>query len=111
MSQAKTSEALRELKQNLWAKIQYLEERMIKEKESDEDYRKVLDAYHKLVKSYLDIIKVQAYAPGGVDPTENDLANLLSRLKSGEELRPEDKQALQMFKRALDLLSKEECSR
>ena len=107
MADTKTGENIKDLKEKLWKKIQILEDQLNITPEKAAEFRKLLDAYHKFVKAYLDILKVQAYAPGGFDSDAGDLSNLLSRLKSGEELRPQDKQTLQIFKRAISLVTSE----
>lgn len=103
-AEKKEIETLNELKEKLWLKIQILDGKLKAIDESSEDYRKAMDAYHKIVKSYVDIIKVQRYAPGALsqDPKDDSLAKLLTKLKTRQELASADKVALQEFKEFLD---------
>lgn len=102
-AETKEIETLNELKEKLWLKIQILDAKL-KAATEDSDYRKVMDAYHKIVKSYVDIVKVQHYAPGALsqDPKDDSLAKLLTKLKTRQALAAADKVALLEFKEFLD---------
>ena len=103
MTNSLTKENLNELKEKLWKKILILEEQLEKADQKSPEYRRALDSYHKLVKSYLDIVKVQHYAPGlNSEIVVNDvLTDLFTKVRAGESLDPEEKKTLMQFKEFL----------
>ena len=98
-------EELEELKKQLWTKITFVNAKLQNIDQSADEYRKALDLYHKLVKSFLDIIKVQRYAPGS-EQDQRDISTLLAKAKQKLILNPQDKQAMQEFKEILDIVEK-----
>ena len=92
----------------LWLKIKILNHKLRECDEKTKDYGKVLDAYQKIVKSYVDIVKVQHYTPGDLinSSKEDCFTSLLSKIQAGGELDENDKVALQQFKELLDHTSK-----
>ncbi|MDG6905652.1 MAG: hypothetical protein JRN20_07705 [Nitrososphaerota archaeon] len=102
------SETLNDLKAKLWIKIQVLDARLSTIDEKSEDYPKTMDAYHKIMKSYMDIVRIQHYAPGSLvnNPQENDFAKLVQKVHRNETLTPTDKIALMEFKEFLDYTKK-----
>ncbi len=105
----KERENLNDLKNRLFSKILSFDAKLAELDEKSDEYRKTLDAYHKLVRSFLDIVKVQHYAPGGqlVDQSDEDnVSKLFNKVKAREALGPADKIALQEFKGFLEYVSK-----
>ena len=105
MSNEIKGEELEELKKQLWTKITFVNAKLQNIDQSADEYRKALDLYHKLVKSFLDIIKVQRYAPGS-EQDQRDISTLLAKAKQKLILNPQDKQAMQEFKEILDIVEK-----
>ncbi len=107
-SKNEKKENLHELKEKLWKKILGLDARLQIEDEKSDEYRKTLDAYHKIVKSYLDIIKVQHYAPGRLaeedDEDTREITALFNKVRSRENLGTSDKKTLQEFKEFLEFV-------
>ena len=106
MSNEIKGEELHELKNQLWTKITFINAKLQNIDQATDDYRKTLDLYHKLVKSYLDIIKVERYAPGS-DEDQKDVSSLLAKAKQKLLLNPQDKRAMQEFKQVLDFVEKQ----
>ncbi|HZW58266.1 MAG TPA: hypothetical protein VFF30_18400 [Nitrososphaerales archaeon] len=106
-------ENLNDLKEKLWKKILGLDARLQIEDDKSDEYRKTLDAYHKIVKSYLDIIKVQHYAPGRLlgDTDDDDIKEitaLFNKVRSRENLGTSDKKTLQEFKEFIEFVIEED---
>ena len=106
LSNETKGEELHELKNQLWTKITFINAKLQNIDQATDDYRKTLDLYHKLVKSYLDIIKVERYAPGS-DEDQKDVSSLLAKAKQKLLLNPQDKRAMQEFKQVLDFVEKQ----
>ena len=103
---------LTDLKTKLWTKITYLDAKLQTLEEDSGEYRRSIDMYHKLVKSFLDIVKVMRYAPGlqEGDESDDDWTSLLRKVRAGSNLEPEEKKTLQDFKDFIVMTVKEKDS-
>jgi len=107
-SEKKEKENLTDLKNRLFTKILLFDAKLSELDEKSDEYRRTLDMYHKIVKSFLDIVKVQHYAPGVLldQSDEDNVVKVMNKVKAREALGEADKVALQEFKDFLDYVNK-----
>ncbi|MHB2035754.1 MAG: hypothetical protein ACYCPW_03310 [Nitrososphaerales archaeon] len=107
-NEKKEKENLTDLKNRLFTKILVFDAKLNELDEKSDEYRRTLDMYHKIVKSFLDIVKVQHYAPGVLldQPDEDNVVKVMNKVKAHEALAEADKVALQEFKDFLDYVNK-----
>ena len=97
---------LQDLKRRLSKKIRLLDKKLEGLDENSEEYRRALDAYQKIVKSFLDIYKLESSTTGFDYDGKDELTKLLDRITKGSQLPEEEKKQLIAIKERLSETSK-----